>query len=149
MSRRSPSFSRAFCGADLGTASGMGQFCLHHFARVRPALKAMRQYTLGEFDFALPPDLIAQHPAAERSGSRLLDGTGDEAVDRTFRDLPSLLQRGAMLVLNDTQVVKARLFGEKPTGGKLDLQNEHKNNPHKNNTHMKVSKKPQPRTVLR
>ena len=109
----------------------------------------MRQYTLGEFDFALPPDLIAQHPAAERSGSRLLDGTGDEAVDRTFRDLPSLLQRGDLLVLNDTQVVKARLFGEKPTGGKLELLIERVIGPREVVAHMKVSKKPQPRTVLR
>src|SRR3569832_2672078 len=103
MSRRSPSNSRGFCGAVLGTASGMGQFCLHHFARVRPALKAMRQYSLGDFDFALPPDLIAQHPATERSGSRLLDGTGAEPLDRAFRDLPSLLREGDLMVFNDTQ----------------------------------------------
>jgi S-adenosylmethionine:tRNA ribosyltransferase-isomerase len=81
----------------------------------------MRQHTLGDFDFALPPELIAQHPAAERSGSRLLDGTGADPADRKFRDLPSLLRSGDLMVFNDTQVVKARLFGEKPTGGKLEL----------------------------
>src|ERR1700710_1828417 len=81
----------------------------------------MRTFTLGDFDFALPPDLIAQHPAAERSGSRLLDGIADQPADRIFRELPSLLQPGDLLVFNDTQVVKARLFGEKPTGGKLEL----------------------------
>jgi S-adenosylmethionine:tRNA ribosyltransferase-isomerase len=76
----------------------------------------MRNFTLGDFDFALPPELIAQHPAAERSGSRLLDGTHREPVDRSFRNLPSLLREGDLMVFNDTQVVKARLFGEKPTG---------------------------------
>ncbi len=76
----------------------------------------MRNFTVGDFDFALPPELIAQHPAAERSASRLLDGTGPAPVDRIFRDLPALLEPGDLLVFNDTKVVKARLFGEKPTG---------------------------------
>jgi S-adenosylmethionine:tRNA ribosyltransferase-isomerase len=49
----------------------------------------MRTFTLGDFDFALPPELIAQHPAAERSASRLLDGCGPVPVDRVFRDLPA------------------------------------------------------------
>jgi S-adenosylmethionine:tRNA ribosyltransferase-isomerase len=108
----------------------------------------MRQYTLGDFDFALPPDLIAQHPAPQRSGSRLLDGTGAEPVDRVFRDLPSLLQPGDLVVFNDTQVVKARLFGEKPTGGKLELLVERVTGPREVVAHMKVSKKPPPGTVL-
>ena len=81
----------------------------------------MRTFTTSDFDFALPPELIAQHPAPERSGSRLLDGSGAAPVDRTFRDLPTLLREGDLLVFNDTQVVKARLFGEKPSGGKLEL----------------------------
>jgi S-adenosylmethionine:tRNA ribosyltransferase-isomerase len=81
----------------------------------------MRTFTVGDFDFALPPELIAQHPAAERSASRLLDGTATPPVDRIFRELPALLEPGDLLVFNDTQVVKARLFGEKPTGGKLEL----------------------------
>jgi S-adenosylmethionine:tRNA ribosyltransferase-isomerase len=109
----------------------------------------MRAFTLGDFDFALPPDLIAQHPAPERSGSRLLDGTGDSPVDRVFRDLPSLLQPGDLLVFNDTQVVKARLFGEKPTGGRLELLVERVTGPREVVAHMKVSKKPAPGTVLR
>jgi S-adenosylmethionine:tRNA ribosyltransferase-isomerase len=109
----------------------------------------MRQFTLGDFDFALPPDLIAQHPAPERSGSRLLDATGEPVVDRVFRDLPSLLEAGDLLVFNDTQVVKARLFGEKPTGGRLELLVERVVGPREVVAHMKVSKKPQPGTVLR
>ena len=79
-----------------------------------------RAHTLGDFDFALPPELIAQHPAPERSGSRLLDGTGALPVDRVFRDLPSLLRRGDLLVFNDTRVIKARLLGVKASGGSVE-----------------------------
>ena len=109
----------------------------------------MRHYTLGDFDFALPPELIAQHPATERSASRLLDGTGALPVDRTFRDLPALLQPGDLLVFNDTQVVKARLYGEKPTGGKLELLVERVLGAQEVVAHMKVSKKPPVGTRLR
>jgi S-adenosylmethionine:tRNA ribosyltransferase-isomerase len=109
----------------------------------------MRNFTLGDFDFALPPDLIAQHPAAERSASRLLDGTGAQPVDRIFRELPALLAPGDLLVFNDTQVVKARLFGEKPTGGKLELLIERVIGDREVVAHMKVSKKPPVGTVLR
>ena len=72
-----------------------------------------RTFVVADFDFSLPEHLIAQHPAPERSASRLLDASGPHAVDRIFRDLPSLLQAGDLLVFNDTQVVKARLFGRK------------------------------------
>jgi S-adenosylmethionine:tRNA ribosyltransferase-isomerase len=109
----------------------------------------MRHFTLGDFDFALPPELIAQHPAAERSGSRLLDGTGTVSVDRIFRELPDLLRAGDLLVFNDTQVVKARLFGEKPTGGKLELLVERVLSGREVVAHMKVSKKPAIGTALR
>ena len=108
----------------------------------------MRNFTLGDFDFALPPELIAQHPAAERSGSRLLDGTTNPPVDRIFRELPSLLEPGDLLVFNDTQVVKARLFGEKPTGGKLELLIERVLQDRQVVAHMKVSKKPPVGTEL-
>jgi len=80
----------------------------------------MPDLTLADFDFELPPELIAQHPAPERSGARLLDGTGTLPVDRAFRDLPSRLQPGDLLVFNDTRVIKARLLGEKPTGGSVE-----------------------------
>lgn len=109
----------------------------------------MRNFSLGDFDFALPPELIAQHPAAERSGSRLLDGRGDGITDRIFRELPDLLQPGDLLVFNDTQVVKARLFGEKPTGGKLELLVERVLSGREVVAHMKVSKKPPVGTTLR
>ncbi len=77
-------------------------------------------HTLADFDFLLPPELIAQHPAAERSGSRLLDGRASLFMDRVFRELPSLLRAGDLLVFNDTRVIKARLLGEKPTGGAVE-----------------------------
>ena len=105
-------------------------------------------FTLSDFDFELPPDLIAQHPATERSASRLLDGRTDTPVDRIFRELPGLLQPGDLLVFNDTQVVKARLFGEKPTGGKLELLVERVLPGREVVAHMKVSKKPAVGTVL-
>lgn len=106
-----------------------------------------RTFTLSDFDFVLPPDLIAQHPATVRSASRLLDGTGTSIdasapVDRIFHDLPNLLQRGDLLVFNDTKVLKARLFGEKSTGGKLELLVERVLPGNEVVAHIKVSKKP-------
>jgi S-adenosylmethionine:tRNA ribosyltransferase-isomerase len=101
-----------------------------------------RAFTLNDFDFELPPELIAQHPSAERSGSRLLDGAPGAVTDRIFRDLPGLLNPGDLLVFNDTKVVKARIFGEKASGGKLELLIERVLQGHQVVAHMKVSKKP-------
>jgi len=108
----------------------------------------MHTFTVGDFDFALPPELIAQHPASERSASRLLDGTGAQPTDRIVRNLPDLLQPGDLLVFNDTKVVKARLFGEKPTGGKVELLIERVLHGNDVVAHMKVSKKPPVGTTL-
>ena len=108
----------------------MAQCVPLHLERVCPALKPMptvlsphpsREFTLTDFDFDLPPDLIAQYPASVRSASRLLDGRARQPVDRVFRELPDLLQHGDLMVFNDTEVMKARLFGEKSTGGKVEL----------------------------
>ena len=101
-----------------------------------------RPFTLSDFDFELPPELIAQHPATERSGSRLLDGSSATVADRIFHELPGLLQAGDLLVFNDTKVVKARIFGEKASGGKLELLIERVLPDHQVVAHMKVSKKP-------
>ncbi|HMS07241.1 MAG TPA: S-adenosylmethionine:tRNA ribosyltransferase-isomerase, partial [Burkholderiaceae bacterium] len=106
-------------------------------------------YTLTDFDYALPAELIAQHPSAERSGSRLLDGRGEPPVDRRFVDLPELLNPGDLLVFNDTRVVKARLYGEKATGGKLELLIERVLDGHEVAAHLRVSKKPAPGARLR
>ena len=110
-------------------------------------------FSLSDFDFTLPDDLIAQHPAAERSASRLLDGRGGAIADRRFADLPELLEPGDLLVFNDTKVVKARLFGQKLSGGRLELLIERVLSPdtdagHEVAAHMKVSKKPLPGAVL-
>jgi len=78
---------------------------------------------LDQFDFDLPPELIAQHPPAQRGQSRLLhlDGRDGAVRDLMFADLPLLVAPGDLLVFNDTKVIKARLFGEKSTGGKVEL----------------------------
>jgi S-adenosylmethionine:tRNA ribosyltransferase-isomerase len=107
-----------------------------------------RPFTLADFDFALPPALIAQHPAHERTGSRLLDGTQATPTDRIFRDLPSLLAPGDLLVFNDTKVIKARLFGEKASGGKIELLVERVLTNNEVVAHMRVSKKPLPGSTL-
>ena len=103
-----------------------------------------RPHTLSDFDFALPEHLIAQHPAAERSASRLLDGRQWPPVDRVFKELPDLLHEGDLLIFNDTKVVKARVFGEKASGGKLELLIERVLEGNEVVAHMKVSKKPLP-----
>jgi S-adenosylmethionine:tRNA ribosyltransferase-isomerase len=77
------------------------------------ARPADADFTIDDFDFDLPAELIAQHPTSERSAARLLDARGDAAADRVFRELPTLLQPGDLLVFNDTRVIKARLFGRK------------------------------------
>ena len=123
---------------------------------------APRVFTLSDFDFSLPPELIAQHPAPERSASRLLDGRAMQPVDRIFRELPGLLSEGDLLIFNDTRVVKARIFGEKASGGKLELLIERVLQAEAGNdtagtasgtgnevvAHMKVSKKPLPGSVV-
>ena len=77
---------------------------------------------VSEFDYALPAELIAQHPAPERSASRLLHVDAHGALhDRRFNELPGLLDERDTVVLNDTRVVKARLFGRKPSGGQVEL----------------------------
>ncbi len=109
----------------------------------------MRTFTLTDFDYDLPAGLIAQYPAAERSSSRLLDGRTLPPVDRVFNALPDLLNAGDLLVFNDTQVIKARLFGEKPTGGKVELLVERVLGGNQVAAHMRVSKKPEVGTTLK
>jgi S-adenosylmethionine:tRNA ribosyltransferase-isomerase len=81
---------------------------------------------LDDFDYALPEELIAQVPAAERSASRLLhlDGRTGAWTDRRFRDIAALVAPGDVVVLNDTRVIKARLIGRKQTGGQVEVMVE-------------------------
>jgi S-adenosylmethionine:tRNA ribosyltransferase-isomerase len=76
-----------------------------------------------DFHYELPDELIARHPAARRSDSRLLhlDGRSGALADLRFTDLPRLLRRGDLLVFNDTRVIPARLRGHKATGGRVEL----------------------------
>ena len=77
---------------------------------------------VSEFDYELPAELIAQHPAPRRSASRLLHvELGGKLTDLTFSDLAELVDERDTLVLNDTRVIKARLFGRKPSGGQVEL----------------------------
>jgi S-adenosylmethionine:tRNA ribosyltransferase-isomerase len=75
---------------------------------------------LADFDFELPARLIAQHPLADRAASRLLHVAGSTLEDLRFQDLPGLLRPGDLVLLNDTRVLKARLFGAKPSGGRVE-----------------------------
>jgi S-adenosylmethionine:tRNA ribosyltransferase-isomerase len=77
--------------------------------------------SIEEFDYALPPELIAQQPSPTRSASRLLWVSGDSLQDRVFSDLPRELHPGDLLVFNDTRVIKARLRGEKASGGRVEV----------------------------
>ena len=105
---------------------------------------------LADFDFTLPPELIAQHPAAQRSASRLLDGRGSTPREHIFHELPSLLREGDLLVFNDTRVIKARLLGFKSTGGAVELLVERVvGDGLEALVHLRASKSPTPGSMLR
>ena len=78
---------------------------------------------VSEFDYAVPGELIAQHPPAQRSSARLLhlDGSSGALQDFQFADLPRLVAPNDVVVLNDTRVIKARLAGRKRSGGKVEV----------------------------
>jgi S-adenosylmethionine:tRNA ribosyltransferase-isomerase len=80
-------------------------------------------YSLSDFDFHLPDQLIAQTPLPQRSASRLLqvDAAGDALHDKSFFDIVDQLSEGDLLVFNDTRVLKARFFGVKESGGKVEV----------------------------
>jgi S-adenosylmethionine:tRNA ribosyltransferase-isomerase len=95
-----------------------------------------------DFTYELPPELIAQHPLATRSASRLLclDGAGGGMSDRRFTDLPDLLRPGDLLVINDTRVIPARMFGTKESGGKVEMLLERVEGPREALCHLRTSK---------
>lgn len=80
-----------------------------------------RELTVADFDYELPRELIAQHPLPDRAASRLLHVERNRLTDRAFTDLERLVAPGELLVFNDTKVIKARLLGRKPTGGKVEV----------------------------
>jgi S-adenosylmethionine:tRNA ribosyltransferase-isomerase len=84
-------------------------------------IRAMSAYTLADFAFDLPAELIAQAPSPTRTGSRLLHVDGARLSDLAFADLTQQMRAGDLVVFNDTRVIKARVYGRKPTGGKVEL----------------------------
>jgi S-adenosylmethionine:tRNA ribosyltransferase-isomerase len=104
-----------------------------------------------DFQFALPPELIAQQPPAQRGASRLLtlNGATGERDDRWFCDLPTVLRPGDRLVFNDTRVIPARLFGRKATGGRIELLVERVLDDRRALVQLHASKAPQPGAQLR
>src|SRR4051812_26239436 len=78
---------------------------------------------VSEFDYALPAELIAQHPPAQRTAGRLLhlDARNGALRDLEFGDFPGVLDARDVVVMNDTRVVKARLFGQKVSGGRVEI----------------------------
>ena len=98
---------------------------------------------ISDFNYVLPPELIARYPAADRRGSRLLE-VGEQLNDLQFSDLPSLLQAGDLLVFNDTRVIKARLLARKDTGGKAEVLIERIEGERVALAHVRASKSPKP-----
>lgn len=105
---------------------------------------------LSDFDYPLPESLIAQYPETERGGSRLLGLLAGETApkDLRFKELPSLLQPGDLLVFNNTRVMRARLYGRKETGGRVELLVERLLCGERALVHLRASKAPKPGSRL-
>ncbi|RJG47595.1 tRNA preQ1(34) S-adenosylmethionine ribosyltransferase-isomerase QueA [Motilimonas pumila] len=103
-----------------------------------------------DFSFDLPNELIARYPQAERTASRLLslDGNSGELAHLQFADIEAQLQAGDLLVFNDTRVIPARMFGQKETGGKLEVLVERMLDDKRFLAHVRCSKSPKPGNKL-
>ena len=101
---------------------------------------------LADFDYQLPEELIAQFPLPERTQSRLLhlNGVTGEIADRRFAELPSLLHLADLLVFNDTRVIKARLNGQKESGGRVEVLIERVLGEHQALAQVRASHAPRP-----
>jgi len=99
-----------------------------------------------DFNYHLPAELIAQRPLEQRSASRLLclDRQSGDLSDRKFNDLPGLLNPGDLLVFNNTEVIPARLFGRKASGGRIEILVERLLNPQECLAQVRASKSPKP-----
>jgi S-adenosylmethionine:tRNA ribosyltransferase-isomerase len=106
------------------------------------------ELTASDFDFDLPPELIAQHPLPERAASRLLHVEPDRLTDRLFTDIEQLVAPGDVLVFNDTRVIKARLFGRKPSGGRVEVLVERLLAPTRARALLRTSHRPQDGTLI-
>ena len=103
-----------------------------------------------DFDFDLPPHLIAQFPAEHRASSRMLhmEGSTGALQDSMFSDLPRYLRAGDVMVLNDTRVIKARLYGVKESGGKVEVMVERVLDSHSVLAVIRASHSPKPGSRL-
>lgn len=103
-----------------------------------------------DFDYELPEHLIAQYPAEQRTGSRLLclDGATGGIRHAHFPDVVACLQPGDLLVLNDTRVVPARLFGHKASGGRIEVLIDHLDGDGRVFAQIRASNPPRPGTEL-
>ena len=103
-----------------------------------------------DFHFELPNELIASFPLAQRSASRLLslDGNSGELQHRQFGDVLDFLKEGDLVVFNNTRVIPARLFGEKASGGKIEMLVERVLDQHRVLAHIRSSRSPKPGTTL-
>lgn len=106
-------------------------------------------YTLSDFDFDLPTELIAQVPLPERAASRLLKVGETACTDHIFSELPGFLQAGDVLVFNDTKVLNARFYGVKQSGGKVEVLVERVLDARTVLAQVRASKSPLPGTGLR
>ena len=105
---------------------------------------------LSDFDYALPPELVAQHPPSERAASRLLhlDGASGAIEDLRFADIVRLIGAHDVLVVNDTRVIKARLHGRKDSGGDIEALVERVLDTHRALAQVRASKTPKPGRAL-
>jgi S-adenosylmethionine:tRNA ribosyltransferase-isomerase len=114
----------------------------------------MRTFALSDFDFVLPPALVAQTPAEKRSASRLLVVNGESSPnatenDRIFIDLPLFLSSGDLVVFNDTRVIRARLHGVKESGGKVEVMVERLLGDREALAQIRASHAPRPGSAIR
>ena len=105
---------------------------------------------VADFSFDLPDALIARHPLAERRASRLLvlDGPTGNLAHLQFADLLEHVRPGVLMVFNNTRVIPARLFGQKASGGKVEILVERVTGTHEVLAHVRASKAPKPGTAL-
>ncbi len=105
---------------------------------------------VSDFHFDLPDELIARYPMPDRTSSRLLHLAGEtgELADKQFTDILDLVNEGDLLVFNNTRVIPARLFGQKASGGKLEVLVERMLDEHSILAHVRSSKSPKPGTLL-
>lgn len=119
-------------------------------AKLCGPVKPITIMRVADFSFELPDSLIARHPLAERRSSRLLtlDGPTGALAHRQFTDLLEHLRPGDLMVFNNTRVIPARLFGQKASGGKLEILIERVLDSHRVLAHVRSSKSPKPGTQL-